>query len=66
MARRHCQLLGVGKQARRPRRVPHAQHRRQRQHFFERVEARLLGWAPRELSPGATEDRQRGIEGRQA
>ena len=63
---RHGQLRGVGEQARWPRRVPHAQHRRRRQRRFERVEALLLGWAPRELGTGAAEGRQRGGEGRKA
>ena len=62
----HGQLRGVSEQARRPRRVPHAQHRRRRQRRFERVEALLLGWAPRELGTGAAEGRQRGSEGREA
>ena len=42
---RHGQLRGVDEQARRPRRVQYAQHRRRRrrQCRFERVDALLLG-----------------------
>ena len=54
---RHGQVRGVGEQARRPRRVPHAQHRSRRQRRSERVEALLLGRAPRQLRPGAAEGR---------
>ena len=39
---RHGQLRGVCEQARRPRRVPHAQCRRRRQRRFERTEGLLL------------------------
>ena len=37
----------------RPRRVPRAKHRRGRQRRLERVEALLVGWAPRELGTEA-------------
>ena len=50
---RHGQLRGVGEQARRPRRVPHEQHRGRRQRSFERVGALLRSRPPRKLSPRA-------------
>ena len=67
---RHRQLRRVGQEARRPGRVPHAEHRRRREGGLERVtlrvEALLLCRTPGEPGAGATQGCEWGGEGGEA